>query len=250
MTTLLIDADGVAFKAASAVQRTILWEDDVATTHADFNEAKDAFNTILGTLPKTSEDDGVVLCFSCPSRRYFRHDLLPTYKGNRKSTPPLLLRELKQWASETWETKTKPGLEADDVLGILATHKRIIKGEKIIVSADKDLQQIPGLHIDLNDPEAGVMRVAPEFAERFLWRQVLTGDTSDNYSGCPGIGPVKADKLLSGISGEAQFAAAVLAAYEKAGLTPDDLAVQVNVARILQADNYDFKRKEPILWQM
>jgi DNA polymerase-1 len=235
------------------VQRTILWEDDVATTHADFDEAKDAFSTILDKAARNCGDDGakVVLCFSCPTRRYFRHDLLPTYKGNRKSTPPLLLRELKQWASEEWETKTKPHLEADDVLGILATHPKLIKGPKIVVSADKDLQQIPGLHMSLDGlSSVGVFRVEPRFAERFMWRQVLTGDTSDNYTGCPGIGPVKADKLLSGVSGEAQLAAVVWSAYEKAGLTTDDLATQVNVARILTADTYDFKRKEPILWQM
>lgn len=44
MTTLLIDADGVAFRAAAAVQTSIQWDDDIITTHADLNDAKDAFD--------------------------------------------------------------------------------------------------------------------------------------------------------------------------------------------------------------
>lgn len=253
MTTLLVDADGVAFKAASAVQRSILWDDDIFTTHADFDEAKDAFEQLLDRYVRVVDDADakVVLCYSCPTRHYFRHDLLDTYKGNRKSSaPPLALRDLKAWSSEKWETKTKPNLEADDVLGILATHPKLIKGPKIIVSMDKDLRQIPGLHIDANDPDLGVFRVAEDFAERFLWTQVLTGDQTDGYTGCPGIGPVKAKGILSGVKGEAQFAAAVWGAYDRAGLSQEEMAVQVNVARILKADNYDFKRKEPKLWSM
>lgn len=252
MTTLLIDADGVAFKAAAAVQKTIRWDDDILTTHADLNEAKDAFEQLLATYVRVAGDESaeIILCYSCPSRHYFRHDLLETYKGNRKDAPPLALRPLKEWSSEKWETKTKPNLEADDVLGILATHKTLIKGNKIIVSGDKDLQQIPCLHINTNDVDLGVFRVAPAYGREFLWTQVLCGDTTDNYPGCPGIGKVKAQKILSGVTGEAQYAAAVLAAFEKAKLTAEDMAIQVNVARILTASDYNFKAKEPILWSM
>src|SRR5262245_7235946 len=121
MTTLLIDADGVAFKAAAAVQKSIRWDDDILTSHADLNEAKDVFQTQIEKLQDATHADAV-LCFSCPSRRYFRHDLWPTYKGHRKDAPPLALRDLKAWASDTWKTYTKPGLEADDVIGILATN--------------------------------------------------------------------------------------------------------------------------------
>jgi len=239
------------------VQKHIRWDDDIYTSHADLKEAQNAFTAAIeGLRERVAADPGiqmfdeevdVILCFSCPSRRYFRHDLLPTYKATRKGERPMVLSDLNAWASEVYETKTKPHLEADDVLGILATHPTLIKGDKIIVSIDKDMQQIAGLHMNPMDGE--VFRVREEFAENFLWTQVLTGDTSDNYTGLPGCGPVKAKKILSS---DPLFSPEdlVLAAYQKSGLTLEDMTTQVNVARILTATTYDFKNKEPILWQM
>lgn len=192
------------------------------------------------------EASQVVLAFSCTSRRYFRHDLLPTYKGNRAGHgPPLCYGDLKQWAAEEYRSFIKPKLEADDVVGILATSKTLIKGDKVIVSNDKDLLQIPGLHINYDAISEGIFKVSHEFAERKLWEQVLTGDSVDNYSGLPGCGPVKANKILD----EADvYEEACLKAYLKAGKTAEDMALMVNVARILQVNHYNFKSKEPILY--
>ncbi len=248
MTTLLIDADGVAFQAASAVQRGILWDDDTYTLHADRGEAQDKFLDLIDSIQEAvSPDAEIILCYSCPSRRYFRHDLLPTYKGNRKDMPPLALRDLKAWSSIEFNARTKPGLEADDVLGILATHPKLIPGEKIVVSVDKDLDQIPGLHLNPRALDEGVYRVNPDYAERLLWTQVLTGDQTDNYSGLPSCGPKSAEKILDVPA--AEYEAAVTAAYLKKGLTVEDMAVQVNVARILHHTHYNFRKKEPVLWQ-
>jgi len=249
--SLIVDADSIAFRAAAAVQKGIRWDDDTFTSHADFGEAKVAFLDLVDGL-RRSVDDGadVHLAFSCLSRRYFRHDILPTYKGNRTGAPPpLCYRDLREWAVEHGDGKlgffsrVKPRLEADDVVGILATAKKLVDGEKIIVSVDKDLQQIPGLHWA---PQEGVYRVSPEHAERVLWTQVLTGDQVDNYTGIPGIGPAKAKKILDA---DEPYEDSVLKAYLKAGLTREDLVIQYNVARILQAKDYDFKLKEPKLWK-
>jgi DNA polymerase I len=35
----------------------------------------------------------------------------------------------------------------------------------------------------------------------------------------------------------------------KEGLTEDDALLQARLARILRADEYDFKAKRPILWE-
>lgn len=99
----------------------------------------------------------------------------------------------------------QPGLEADDVLGILATHSTLVKGEKIIVSHDKDLGQIPGLHLNPMSPDEGVYRIAPAFARRLLAYQVLVGDSTDNYPGRPGCGPVKAEKILEKVQPEESY---------------------------------------------
>ena len=251
MTTLLIDADGTAFRAAAAVQTSIQWDDDIITTHADLNDAKDAFDAQIAKYNAAAGGDcKIVLCFSCPSRRYFRHDLWADYKGNRKSASPLALKPLKEWATEQHPTWTKPGLEVDDVLGILATHSTLVKGEKIIVSHDKDLGQIPGLHLNPMSPDEGVYRIAPAFARRLLAYQVLVGDSTDNYPGLPGCGPVKAERILEKVQPEESYVPHLQIAYAKAGLTSADLETQLNVARILTAKTYDFKKKEPILWRV
>ena len=256
MTTLLIDADGVAFTAAAAVQRSIHWDDDIITTHADLSEAKDAFSAEIGQyLRATDEDAEVILCFSCPTRRYFRHDVLPTYKSNRQGgQSPLCRKPLIEWAKENYDCKVKPKLEADDVLGIMATRAPPLNGDIIIVSADKDLHQIPGLHLNAMAPGDGVFRISEAYADQWLWLQVLMGDPTDGYSGLPGVGPVKAARILEGPG--LDYPTKVRNAYRKYYAkdmlinADDQLAAMVNVARILQAPDYNFETQEPILWTL
>jgi DNA polymerase-1 len=133
-------------------------------------------------------------------------------------------------------------------MGILATHRNLVPGDKIIVSDDKDLEQIPGWVLR---PASGVaLRVGHESAEYWLWMQVLMGDPTDGFKGIPKIGQKKAAKILSETRPDEPYFNVVLNAYLKAGLTTEYLASQINVARILQADTYDFIKKEPRLWQM
>lgn len=254
MTTLLIDADGVAFRAASAVETSIAWDDDIHTNHADLKEAIRSFESLMsriidGVGRKGNHEE--VMCFSCPTRTYFRHHILPTYKGNRKAKPPLVLKALKAWIEENYKTYTKPHLEADDVLGVLMTNRKVIPGRKIIVSTDKDLLQIAGEHYDPLHPEKGVFPVFPEPAEMWLWMQVLMGDTVDGYTGCPGVGPVKAEALFkAGLAKDLLPWQIAHQAFHKAGLSDEQFVQQVNVARIIQSHCYDYQDKEPILWEL
>lgn len=249
MTTLIVDADGIAFEAAAAVQKTFRWDDDVYSTVADLKEAMVIVEDKIVALSAKLEARRTILCWSCPTRRYFRHDLLPTYKAGRHGAPLMVLADLKVWAQGTFESKVKPGLEADDVVGILATHPKLIPGEKIVVSPDKDLRQIPGVHFNPDRPDDGLFEVTSAQAEKQLWMQTLTGDSTDNFSGIPGIGPKRAEAILAKRRPDEPIEAVVLEAYLKAGLTAADMEVQHNVARILQAHHYDFKKKEPILWR-
>jgi DNA polymerase-1 len=258
MTTLLIDADFLAVQAAYAVQKTWEWEvedeetgETRITTSAsgDVSEALSVFEDSLRKIEEVTGPGELILCWSCPSRRYFRHDLWPTYKGNRKSAPPVALEELKSRLVNTYQCKVKPGLEADDVLGIYATHEKFYRGRCIIVSPDKDLDQIIGYHVNPLKPERGVYRVEGFEAKFHLAYQALVGDSTDNYPGCPRIGDIRARKLLAEVPPGESYVPAIQAAYERAGKTVEEMAVQINVARILTASTYNFKSGEPILWQ-
>ena len=74
-------------------------------------------------------------------------------------------------------------LEADDVLGILATEPS--NEERIIVSIDKDLYQIPAKVSKDGKTYEGYQK---NEANYWHMMQTLTGDSTDGYSGCPKVG--------------------------------------------------------------
>lgn len=257
MRKLLIDADVYAYQAASACEVATDWGDGYWTWHCDINEVKATFLRSIEELMDTFGADDKVLCLT-DSEGNFRKKILPTYKGNRSNIKkPLVLKEIRNWLVEEHGAYLKPHLEGDDCLGILATMKT--REERIIVSIDKDMKTIPAL-VSRGDP-ADLRQIEPDEADYWHMYQTLTGDTTDGYSGCPGIGPKKAEALLDkdhlwktfGTSYEDEpwprlRWECVVAAYESKGLTEADALVQARVARILRSSDYDFKNKEPILW--
>jgi DNA polymerase-1 len=75
--------------------------------------------------------------------------------------------------------------------------------------------------------------------------QTLSGDQTDGYAGCPGIGIKRAETLFEKY-GESWLT--VVAAYEKAELTEADALMNARLAKILTVDDYDFTTSSPILW--
>jgi DNA polymerase-1 len=164
---------------------------------------------------------------------------------------PLCFTAIRERLEQTYKVAKYPTLEADDVMGILAT-KGV--GDTIICSMDKDMMQIPGKLWDGKD-----LHVITETGGDY-WHmyQTLVGDTTDGYKGCPGIGPAKAQKLLQeAIDSNAHLSGtvahccwpAVAEAFENAGLTETDALTQARLARILRASDWDFNKKEVKLWQ-
>lgn len=154
---------------------------------------------------------------------------------------------IKDYIKETYRTYERPDLEGDDVLGILSTSPKIIRGEKVIVSLDKDLKTIPGLICDMKDFE--ISEISEAEADYMHMYQTLTGDTADGYSGCPGVGPKNAEKLLADTDGTYQTMwPVVVGQYQKKGLSEEEALIMARVARICRRDDYDFQRKEVILW--
>ena len=78
--------------------------------------------------------------------------------------------------------------------------------------------------------------------------QALVGDTSDNYPGLKGFGPVKAEKLLANCKTLPEMWGAVVGAYRKGGETFGAALLNARMARILRYGDYDFTSGNVELW--
>ena len=77
--------------------------------------------------------------------------------------------------------------------------------------------------------------------------QTLVGDSTDGYKGCPGVGKVKAGRMLTGLK-QVEMWEAVVEAYKRKNKTEEDALQQARVARICRATDYDYKEKKVKLW--
>lgn len=235
---LLIDADTLLYRATISTEHEVEWEEDLWSLWCDHREARAAFKEMLSQITDKAPEATPWLCLS--DNENFRKAVYPPYKANRKALrKPTGFVEFKAWVQDNYDTITKPGIEADDVVGILAT-KPGNEGS-IICSPDKDLLQIPGVHLD----GRVLYRIEPKEADNNFYTQVLIGDTTDNYPGCPGIGKAKAAKILAQ---EGDTWANIVQAYHEAQLTEEDALTQARVARILRWDDWDQKGQKVKLW--
>jgi len=241
MSTLIVDADIVAYKLSTVSEKPIRWENDVWTLHSDETECIVMIKDYFDNLKEQTECTKIVCAFS--DKNNFRTSILPDYKLNRINTrKPLTLKFCKDYIYKNYNGYSKPNLEADDIIGILATSD-IINGAKIICSEDKDLDQVEGLHYNPSSRE--FYRISIQQADYNFYFQVLTGDQSDNYKGCPTVGAVKAARVLANSKNYWQ---SVVETYEENKLTEEDALVQARVAKILKKKDYNFKLKKVILW--
>jgi DNA polymerase-1 len=242
----LIDGDVVAYRACMAVEEATEWEPGYWTWHCDETAVKRVVKEEIDRYMAKLEAEAFRICLTTPTDQpNWRMSVLPTYKRQRANVrKPLVLKPVRQWLLDKWSAVMRPTLEGDDILGIFATWPGI-KGEKIIVSIDKDMKTIPGLYLRTLDDD--VVEISEDEADYFHMYQTLMGDATDGYSGLPGVGPKKAEAILEGAT-EGDRWSRVVAAYEKKGLGEEEALTQARVARILRACDYDFKQKRPILW--
>lgn len=153
----------------------------------------------------------VQVCLS--AGRNFRHEIAKTrpYKGNRKvEHRPSYEQEIKDYIKSNYDTYEAVDEEADDLMGIKATAAG--PEDAIIITIDKDLDQVPGLKYNwVHDVH---YNVTPEQAHYNFHLQLLTGDTTDNIPGLPGIGPGKAKKALHGLETEQELMEEVCRMYQ------------------------------------
>lgn len=142
----------------------------------------------------------------------FRDDIAKSkpYKGTRKSNRPWHYNNLTAYMKDVLNAEVCTGIEADDALAINQSDNTVI------CTRDKDLRQVPGWTFSWElgrQPSFGPHLVTPEEGFRFFCTQMLTGDVVDNIPGLPGIGPVKARKILEGMEAPEDMLYVVHGAY-------------------------------------
>ena len=240
---MLVDGDLLAYKLTSALEEVIEWEDDVFTLHCDFNKCKQLWKQSIAYYLEKTGSSLATICFS--DKDNFRKEIDLEYKSFRKGIrKPITYSPLRKWIIETHKTVVYPTLEGDDALGILATGK--FKDNCVIVSGDKDMRTIPAWHCFILDDS--IEYVDQNKADYNFCTQVLTGDKSDGYVGCKGVGQVKASRVLQDKKTIQEQWEAVLQEYKRNGYTIDDAYHQGRLARILRDGEFDIKNNKPLLW--
>lgn len=255
--TLIIDADVLVYKAAEASQEVIEIE---TTDNPDYmcrvlvygnkRQAIDYVEKKIDSLLTKTKCDDYILALS-DSKSNFRKKILPTYKANRKAIKPVLYAFLRNYFLENHKTYEKPDLEGDDVIGILVTSEKIVKGRKIVWSMDKDFKTIPCI-LAKEKPSGKIEKIVTTEKDADWWfmYQTLIGDTTDGYTGCKNIGDKRARKIL-GYADDTTLKEMwdkVIKTYEANNMTTQDALNNARCARILRATDYDFKKKEIKLW--
>ena len=202
---LLIDADSLLYYEMGAKSL------EQATANID-----DRINSMLKAANATRFAGFLTLdrCFRYNIDNNYVYDGV-SYKQNRKGgNKPIIFYALKEYLKrEPYNFIGLKGLEADDAVGIYA---QLAKDEgyiPIIGSPDKDvLEQLPGEHY--NYQKAKIIKTSKLEAEKFLWKQVLIGDSTDGIPGIQGIGPKTADKMLESFQSFGEYEAPQLAVTE------------------------------------
>jgi len=238
--TLLLDADIMAYRSAFNNQIEEEVEPGYWTWGCSLPKVKEDILKYIDYIMELLKADKYILCLSDTTN--FRKEILKDYKASRgKVKKPIVLKKVREWLLEEGAVM-KPSLEGDDILGIISTSPNLNNDERIICSIDKDMKSIEGLYY--RDEDTGVVSITKGEADYYHLYQTLVGDITDGYKGLEGTGPVAAKKILS----DSSTWSSVVSAYVKKGLTEEDALVQARCARILRYQDYDFEKKEPILW--
>lgn len=250
---LIVDGDILLFRSCAAVEKEAVF-DRIHVLYSDFEDAKGVLEDLTHDLEEQANAEEVI--FALSDRKNWRRNIFKDYKANRKDMrKPLAYHDLTEYVEQHYPTLKFKGIEADDIMGIYADREGFA-----IWSLDKDLKQCPGRH--LVDDE--IVYITKEEGDRFHLYQTLIGDTTDNYPGCPGVGPKGATDFLDTpfkfvLTQQANRTvwkkeatdnlwAGVVSHFEKAGLTEQDALIQARVSRILRDGEYDFEKERVKLW--
>ncbi len=197
----------------SILNRAFYGLPDMTTSKGEHTNAVLGFINILFKILEEEKPDYLMVAFDT-SHPTFRHEMYTEYKGTRKGMPqelrdqvPIMKEVLKAMNITVIE---KPGFEADDILGTLATRAEKLGNQVSLVSGDRDLLQLASEKIKIRIPKtkrtgteiedylaADVLERYQVTPLQFIDMKGLMGDPSDNIPGVPGIGEKTAAKLIT-----------------------------------------------------
>ena len=204
-TLFLVDGMAIAYRAYFAFIRNPLINSRGENTSAAYG-----FVNSLAKIIKDERPDFLVVVFDTKAPT-FRHRQYEAYKATRMKMPDDMVAQLPR-IHQAIEALQIPeiamdGYEADDVIATIAASATDAGMNVYVVSSDKDLFQLVNDQVQMYVPQKGSepplkmdreavkgkLGVYPEKVIDFL---ALTGDSSDNIPGIPGIGPKTALALL------------------------------------------------------
>ncbi len=162
---------------------------------------------MLNKLIKEESPDRIAVVFDAPGRT-FRDDLFDQYKAHRAPMPDDLRTQvqplLDSVAAMGLPLLRIAGVEADDVIGTLATQGARAGYAVLISTGDKDMAQLVNSQVSLINTmsntrldRANVKAKFDVFPEQIVDYLALVGDSSDNIPGVSGVGPKTAAKWLN-----------------------------------------------------
>ncbi len=204
---ILIDGNSILFRAYYATAypgQTLMTNSQGVHTNALF--------AFVGMFEKmVYEDDVFVLVAFDTSEPTKRHEAFEAYKAGRAKMPEELAEQIPLVNAyiDLYGVKaiSKPGYEADDIIGTCARHGANEGYDVNVFSSDRDLLQLVSDNVTVHLLKKGMQDVkhfTPALLEetydlkisQFVDLKAMMGDPSDNIPGIPGVGEKTAVKLL------------------------------------------------------
>lgn len=233
---LLVDAPYMLYRAFFALPSTITGVDDQPV-----NALLGSVNAILSVIEE--EDPRATVCCMGPDAAPYRTELYPAYHAHRPPMPGDLAWQWERapalYEGLGWSVAYDPDLEADDLLGALASEEEKAGGEAIILTGDRDLFQCAtdSVRVALlgGRGKKGPERIDPPEVRRRYGVEpaqvpdfiALRGDPSDGLPGAKGIGEKRAAEILK----RAGSLEAALCEAEADGAAPSSLLAQADELR-------------------
>ena len=201
----LLDGMALAYRAYySFINRPLI------NSRGENTSAIYGFVTALMKILDEEKPEHVAVVFDTKEPT-FRHRLFPEYKATRQKMPEDMAAQMDRLKEVVRAFSTPllelPGFEADDIIGTLARRAEKEGVLTMMVTGDKDFMQLISPMIKMYRPgksggdpelveEAGVSEKFGVTPDRVTDVLALTGDTSDNVPGVPGVGEKTAIPLI------------------------------------------------------